>query len=99
MSKLLSRAVFLIQEFARLGVEIVKCDISSQEECCQAFTGAYGVFSINKHWDAMDQDEYKQAVNLVEAVKKANVQHLITSGLPNTTAFSKLQFDVPLHPM
>jgi hypothetical protein len=47
----------------------------------------------------MDQDEYKQAVNLVEAAKAANVQHFITSGLPDTTVFEKRQFDVPLHPL
>jgi hypothetical protein len=47
----------------------------------------------------MDQDEYKQAVNLVEAAKGANVQHIITSGLPDTTAFEKSQFDVSSQPM
>jgi hypothetical protein len=78
---------------------MVECDISNQEECCGAFTGAYGVFSINKYWDDMNQDEYKQALNLVEAAKSANVQHFITSGLPDTTAFEKSQFDVPSIPM
>ncbi|UJR19782.1 hypothetical protein I4U23_022916 [Adineta vaga] len=87
------------QEFVRQGVEIVKCDISNQEECCQAFKGAYGVFSINKHWDAMDQGELTQALNLVEAAKIANVQHFITSGLPDTTAFEKSQFEAPYNPI
>ncbi len=78
---------------------MVECNISNQEECCQAFADAYGVFSINKYWDAIDQDEYKQALNLVEAAKLANVQHFITSGLPDTTAFEKSQFDVSSIPM
>ena len=80
-------------------MEIIKCDISDKAECLQAFTGAYGIFSINKHWDATDDDEYKQTVNLVEAAKAANVQHLITSGLPNTGALNKNQFDTPSHSM
>lgn len=81
------------------GVEIVKCDISNKEECCRAFTDAYGVFSINKQWDATEEDEYKQAINLVEAAKSANVQHLITSGLPDTAALNKNQYDIPAQSM
>jgi len=47
----------------------------------------------------MDQDEYKQAVNLVEAAKAANVQHIITSGLPDIAAFDKRQLDALSQPM
>jgi uncharacterized protein YbjT (DUF2867 family) len=78
---------------------VVKCDINNREECCQAFAGAYGVFAMTNYWDSLDQNEYKQGVNLVEAARAANVQHFITSGLPDMKSFDKTQFDLPLYPM
>ncbi len=80
-------------------MEIVQCNISNREECSRAFADAYGVFSLNKYWNATNQDECEQALNLVEAAREANVQHFITSGLPDTTAFEESQFDVPSQPM
>ncbi|CAF5162638.1 unnamed protein product, partial [Rotaria magnacalcarata] len=76
---------------------MVKCNINNREECCLAFTGAYGVFAITNYWNATDGGEYEQAFNLIEAARKVNVQHFITSGIPDTAAFEKNQFDLPLH--
>ncbi|CAM4841177.1 unnamed protein product [Rotaria magnacalcarata] len=85
------------QELIRRGVHMVKCNINNREECCLAFTGAYGVFAITNYWNATDGGEYEQAFNLIEAARKVNVQHFITSGIPDTAAFEKNQFDLPLH--
>ncbi|CAF2697466.1 unnamed protein product [Rotaria sp. Silwood2] len=81
----------------RHGVHMVKCNINNREECCRAFAGAYGVYAITNYWNATDGDEYKQALNLIEAARVANVQHFITSGIPDTAVFEKNQFDLPLH--
>jgi hypothetical protein len=78
---------------------MVQCDINNREECSQAFVGAYGVFAITNYWDAMVQGEYEQALNLVEAARKANVQHFIWSGLPDAALFEKSQFDPPIYAM
>ena len=78
---------------------MIQCNINSREECCRAFVGAYGIFALTNYWDAINQDEHQQAINLVEAARAANVQHFITSGLPDSANFEKSQFDLPFYPM
>ncbi|CAF1219582.1 unnamed protein product [Rotaria sp. Silwood1] len=85
------------QELIRRGVHMVKCNINNREECCLAFTGTYGVFAITNYWNATVGGEYEQACNLIEAARVVNVQHFIASGLPDTAAVEKNQFDLPLH--
>lgn len=80
-------------------MDIVKCDINSREECCRAFVGAYGVFVMNNYWDTTDQNEYQQALNLVEAARAANVQHFIASSLPHSTVLEKSYSDLSSCPM
>ncbi len=80
-------------------MDMVKCDINNQDECCRAFVGAYGIFAMTNYWDAIEHDEYRQALNLVEAARTANIQHFITSGLLDPVDFDNSQFDFPLYPM
>ncbi|CAF0863227.1 unnamed protein product [Adineta steineri] len=88
---------FYNQELVRRGVNMVKCNINNHEECCQAFTGAYGVFAITSYWNATDHDEYKQAVTLVEAARAVNVQHFIISILPNAGVLENKQSSLHQH--
>ncbi|CAF1043282.1 unnamed protein product [Rotaria sordida] len=85
------------QELIRRGVHMVKCNLNNREECLLAFAGAYGVFAITNYWDATDGGEYEQALNLIEAARAANIEHFITSFIPDATVFEKNQFDLPLH--
>jgi hypothetical protein len=78
---------------------MVKCDINNREECCRAFAGAYGVFAMSNYWDATDQNEFQQAVNLVEAARASNVQHFIASSLPHSAVLDKSFSDLPSYPL
>ncbi len=80
-------------------MDIVQCDINNREECCRAFVGAYGIFAMNNYWDATDENEYQQALNLVEAARTANVQHFIASSLPHSTVLEKGHLNLPSDPM
>ncbi len=80
-------------------MDIIKCDINNREECRQAFVDAYGIFAINNYWDATDQNDYQQAINLVEAARAANVQHFIASSLPHATVLERGHLNMPLYPM
>ena len=78
---------------------MVQCDINDREECCRAFADAYGVFAVTNSWEAGDGGEYEQALNLVEAARKMSVTHFILSLFTETTAFQRIQYDVPTYPM
>ena len=77
---------------------MVQCDINRQEECCRAFVDAYGVLAITNNIDAGNQGEYKQALNMVEAARATNVQHLIINLFPDITIFEKELHDMSSHP-
>jgi uncharacterized protein YbjT (DUF2867 family) len=78
---------------------MIKCDINNGEECCRAFVGAYGVFAISNYWDETDQNEYKQALNLVDAARASNVQHFIASSFPHSAVLDKSFLEIPSYPL
>lgn len=68
------------EELKKLGVEVVKGDLSDVESLDKALEGIYGVFSVQNFWEHGYEGELTQGKNLVDAAKKAGVKHfLLTS--------------------
>ena len=64
------------------GVEIVEASLDDQSSIDAAVKGSYGVFLVTNFWEFMDQErEIKQGKMAADACKKANVKHLVYSGL------------------
>jgi uncharacterized protein YbjT (DUF2867 family) len=90
---LLSRGQFDVRAFTRnpgsagaqalrdLGAELVQGDLDDVASIEAALDGVYGVFGVTNFWEHFGK-EAEQGRNLVSAVAKANVQHLVLSTLP-----------------
>jgi len=66
------------------GVEIVEADVFHPDTLVHAFNGAYAVFAVTDFWDPSSMNkEVELGKNIIDAAKKANVQHFIWSSLPN----------------
>jgi uncharacterized protein YbjT (DUF2867 family) len=78
----------------KLGDEVALADFNRPETLKAAFAGAHGVFLVTNAWEA-GADESKQAIAAVNAAKRAGVQHLIWSTLPNVETISGGKIDVP----
>lgn len=64
------------------GVEIVKASLDDPASLDAAVKGSYGVFLITNYWEFLDQArEETQGKMAADACKKANVKHLVYSGL------------------
>lgn len=73
------------RELADLGAEVVAADYSTAEGLAEAFDGAYGAFLVTDFWTHMDPEREQQYVrNLVDAVGKAGVTHVVWSTLEDT---------------
>ena len=73
------------QELAKLGAEIVKCDINSLADLRHAFAGAYGAFCVTFFWDHfLPEKEMAQATAMATAAKSAGLMHVIWSTLEDT---------------
>jgi uncharacterized protein YbjT (DUF2867 family) len=78
----------------KLADEVVAADLDRPETLEAAFAGAHGVFLVTNAWEA-GRGESKQALAAIDAAKKAGVQHLIWSTLPNVETISGGKIDVP----
>lgn len=72
---------------------VAQGDLTNLESLTNAFKDAYGVFVVTNFWEGAD--EVAQGRIAVEAAKRANVNHIIWSTLPNVEEISNGQFDVP----
>jgi uncharacterized protein YbjT (DUF2867 family) len=73
------------KELAKLGAEVVAADLDDVESLKRAFAGAYGAFLLTNFWEHFSAEkELAQAKNMVQAVKQANLQHVIWSTLEDT---------------
>lgn len=60
--------------------------MDDKDELIDAMTGATAVYGMTNYWEKLNmQLEIKQGKNLVDAAKKAGVQHFIFSSLLNIT--------------
>ena len=71
------------QELASLGAELVPGDMENRAELDSAFSGAYGVFSVQNFWipNVGFEGEIRQGKNVADAAKAAGVQHLVYSSV------------------
>jgi uncharacterized protein YbjT (DUF2867 family) len=73
------------QELAKLGAEVVKCDINSMPSVRQAFDGAYGAFCVTFFWDHfLPEKELAQAATMATAGRMSGLKHVIWSTLEDT---------------
>ena len=73
------------RELASLGAEVVAADYATPEGLAEAFDGAHGAFLVTDFWTHMDPEREQEYVrNLVDAVKKAGVKHVVWSTLEDT---------------
>lgn len=73
------------QELKALGAEVVAGDMDNRAELDAAFTGAYGVFSVQNFWlpTVGFVGEVRQGKNVAEAANAAGVQHFVYSSVGN----------------
>src|SRR6266540_4639121 len=71
------------QELAKAGAELVAGDMDSRFELDAAFSGAYGVFSVQNFWlpNVGFEGEIQQGKNVADAAKAAGVQQLVYSSV------------------
>jgi uncharacterized protein YbjT (DUF2867 family) len=76
------------------GAEVVKGDLGDFRSVRAAVEGCDGVFGVTNYWEHFDQ-EYQHGKNLVDAVKGAEVEHFVFSGLPHVKALTSGALEVP----
>lgn len=65
-----------------MGVEIVQASMDDPDSLDKALAGSYGVFIVTNFWEHFDEKkEIQQGTNAINACKKANVKHIVFSGL------------------
>ncbi len=79
---------------AELGAEVVAANVDDVESLKTAFAGAHGAFCVTFFWDHFSPEkEIAQATAMAEAVKEADVQHVIWSTLEDTRNWVPLSDD------
>jgi uncharacterized protein YbjT (DUF2867 family) len=73
------------RELAKLGAEVVAANLDDVESLKRAFAGADDAFLVTFFWDHFSAEREQEEVRkMVEAVKHANVKHVIWSTLEDT---------------
>jgi uncharacterized protein YbjT (DUF2867 family) len=73
------------RELARLGAEVVTADLDDLDSLKRAFKGAFGAYCVTNYWEHFSPEkETRQARNLAEAAKAANLKHVIWSTFEDT---------------
>jgi uncharacterized protein YbjT (DUF2867 family) len=79
---------------AARGAEIVKADLDDQASVEKAFEGAYGAYVVTAFWEYFSPEREKaHAKAAAEAAKRASVQHVVWSTLPDTRLYVPLEDD------
>jgi uncharacterized protein YbjT (DUF2867 family) len=73
------------RELANLGAEVVAANLDDVESLKRAFAGADNAFLVTFFWDHFSAEREQEEVRkMIEAVKHANVKHVIWSTLEDT---------------
>jgi len=84
------------KELAETGAEVVAANVLKPDTIQQACAGSYGFFAVTNFWDKEQMGkELAIGKTLVDAAKKAEVQHFIWASLANAEAESKGKYKVP----
>jgi uncharacterized protein YbjT (DUF2867 family) len=79
------------QELKRLGAEVVYGNVDDPESIKKAFEGAYGAYCVTFYWEHFSPEKEKEhAKTLADAVKAANLKHVVWSTLEDTRNFVPL---------
>lgn len=77
-----------------MGAEVVEADLDNLDSLKKAFEGAYGAFCVTFFWEHFSPGkELKQAENMAEAAKYADVKHVIWSTLEDSRSWVSLEDD------
>jgi uncharacterized protein YbjT (DUF2867 family) len=77
-----------------LGVEVIQADMDDPKSLEKAMEGCYGVYGVTNFWEHFGK-EWQQGKNLIDAVKKSNIQHFVFHTLPSYCTLSKGQYPTP----
>lgn len=81
-------------ELARLGAEVVEANLDDLRSLERAFQGAYGAYCVTNYWEHFSPErEVTQAMNMAQAAKDANLEHVIWSTLEDTRQWVPLDDD------
>lgn len=79
------------QELARMGAEVVSCDIGDEAALAKAYEGAYGAYCVTFFWAHFSPErELAEATAMARAAKSAGLKHVIWSTLEDTRKFVSL---------
>jgi uncharacterized protein YbjT (DUF2867 family) len=71
------------QQLQALGAEVVAGDLENRSDLDAAFSGAYGVFSVQNFWlpNVGFEGEIRQGKSVADSAKAAGVQHVVYSSV------------------
>jgi len=79
------------QELARLGAEVVECDIDDTAALERAFAGAWGAYCVTFFWAHFSPErELAQARSMADTARGAGLEHVIWSTLEDSRRFIPL---------
>lgn len=78
----------------RAGAEIAQGDLEDAASIRAALKGCYGCYGVTNFWEHFER-EYGEGKNLVDAVKRSNVEHFVFSTLPHCKKISAGKLEVP----
>jgi uncharacterized protein YbjT (DUF2867 family) len=78
----------------RAGAQIVEGDLEETDSIRAALKGCYGCFGVTSFWEHFER-EYGHGKNLLEAVKRSEVEHFVFSTLPYCKKISGGALEVP----
>jgi uncharacterized protein YbjT (DUF2867 family) len=80
------------QELARMGAEVVACDIGDETNLTKAYLGSYGAFCVTFFWAHFSPErELAEASAMARAASAAGLKHVIWSTLEDTRKFVSLE--------
>lgn len=75
--------------------EVALADLHDPETLRHAFEGTYGVFLVTNFWELGAERELRLGKAAVQAARRAGVEHLVWSTLPDVESISGGEFVVP----
>lgn len=76
------------------GAEVAEGDMDSMQSLLAAMEDCYGVFGVTNFWEHFG-GEYQQGVNLIDAVKQSDIEHLVLHTLPSYSKLSNGKYPTP----
>jgi len=80
------------RELARMGAEVVACDIGDESALTKAYQGAYGAYCVTFFWAHFSPErEMAEATAMARAANAAGLKHVIWSTLEDTRKWVPLE--------